>query len=225
MPLISTDICTPRLERPRSRSRIYLTASPSQRLSTWDGHEGSVQSDRPRNLSLSKKTPECFPLRTSGRSKQLVVSGAHLGPMSGPEPQALLLPAALRPIAPRPTLHDRALSIADIAALRSTDDRGARTFVARERERNRIFTVTNGGAILVPQILLDTSGEPTDVSRAVEVLAPLDLDGADSWAWLTSPSGWQSGEVPAEGFATDPDRATAAVQAYATELDVTAPPV
>lgn len=125
------------------------------------------------------------------------------------------------------TLHARlldsgSLSNADLAGLRATDESSAREFVASEQARCRLFTVNHDGRSLVPQILVDADGELTEVSRAVEVLVPLGLDGWELWSWLASPSGWLSGEIPAEVFTTDPDRAMAAVRAYAAELTVTA---
>lgn len=115
-----------------------------------------------------------------------------------------------------------ALSNADIASLRHIDERSARLLVASEEDRFRLFTVRHAGDTLVPRFLLDADGEPTEVCRAVEVLVPLGLNGWGLWSWLASPSGWLSGEVPAEVFITDPDRAMAGVRAYASELVVTA---
>lgn len=137
-----------------------------------------------------------------------------------PEPNAVL--AQRRSVLRRRLLASGSFSNKDIAVLRDINESSARTFVAREREKHRLFTVKHEGRTLVPQILLDADGEPTAVCRAVEALVPLGLDGWELWSWLASPSGWLSGEVPAEVLAADPERAMAAVRAYASELDVTA---
>lgn len=126
----------------------------------------------------------------------------------------------------RDLLRDRLLasgsvSNAAVAALRGITESSARTFVARERRKYRLFTVRYGRKALVPQLLLDENGDLTAVSRAVEILVPLGLRGWELWSWLASPSGWLSGEAPAEMFRTDTERAMAAVRAYASELDAT----
>lgn len=123
----------------------------------------------------------------------------------------------------RRTLRSRliasgALSSADIAALRGESESRAREFVAKECERNRLFTVEHGGEALVPRILLDDAGQPTVVAEGVEVLRPLGLDGWELWAFLASPSGWLSGDIPADVCVSDPQRARSAMQAYAAEL-------
>ena len=136
-----------------------------------------------------------------------------------PEANAVL--AQRRSVLRNRLLTDGALSNKDIAALRGITESSARTFVARERDRHRLFTVRHDGRTLVPQILLDIDGDLTAVTQAVETLAPLGLNGWELWSWLASPSGWLSGDVPAEVFATDPERAMAAVRAYAAELSST----
>lgn len=127
----------------------------------------------------------------------------------------------------RTELRDKLLSRGyfsneDIANLRNTTVSSARTFVARSRKKRQIFTVKHGRHVVVPGILLDADGQPTAISGAIAILVPLGLDGWDLWAWLASPSGWLSGDVPADVFTTDPERAMTAVRAYASELSITA---
>lgn len=111
-----------------------------------------------------------------------------------------------------------------IAVLRGVLLGSARTFVSRERRKHRPFTVKHGRQVVVPLVLLNDHGRLTTVTQAVEILRPLGLDGWELWAWLESPSGWLSGEVPTTVFTTDPSRALAAVRAYGSELRATAPP-
>lgn len=133
-----------------------------------------------------------------------------------PEANAIL--AQRRSMLRKRLLDSGYFSSSDIAILRGISESSARTFVAREREKRRLFTVKHDGRVLVPQILLDADGKPTAVSDAVRVLVPLGLKGWELWSWLASPSGWLSGDVPADVFATDPERAMTAVTAYASEL-------
>lgn len=136
-----------------------------------------------------------------------------------PEPNAVL--AQRRSVLRRHLLASGVLSNKDIAERRGITESSARTFVARERDKHRLFTVKHDGRALVPGFLLDADGQRTAIAAAVEVLVPLGLDGWELWSWLASPSGWLSGEVPADVFATDIDRAMAAVHAYASELATT----
>lgn len=107
---------------------------------------------------------------------------------------------------------------AQIAELRGSEERSARTFVARKRERNSLFTVKHGKHVVVPAILLDSDGQVSPVGRAVEVLRPLGLDEWELWAWLASPSSWLSGDTPAAVLVENPTRGMAAVHAYASQL-------
>lgn len=146
------------------------------------------------------------------------MTAAHIPAL--PEANAVL--AQRRSVLRSRLLADGALTNKEIAARRGITESSARTFVSREREKGRLFTVKQEGRVLVPRILLDPDGQLSPVCRAVEVLVPLGMDGWELWSWLASPSGWLSGEAPADVFAADPERAMAAVQAYASELAVTA---
>ncbi len=107
---------------------------------------------------------------------------------------------------------------ASLAAVRGTTESGARTFVSRAASTNRLFTVKHEGQTVIPAILIDDAGHLTPVSDAVRVLGPAGLTGWELWAWLCSPSGWLSGQVPARVLVENPHRAMTAVRAYAQEL-------
>ncbi len=115
-------------------------------------------------------------------------------------------------------LRSGSLTNSEIASLRGVRVASARSFVARERRRHRLFTVRHGRNVIVPRILIDDDGNPTAATQAVEVLQPLGLDGWELWSWIASPSGWLSGDTPTAVFSTNQPRALAAVRAYATEL-------
>ena len=55
----------------------------------------------------------------------------------------------------------------EVAALRDTSPSTARSFVARERRRYRLFTVKLAQTVIVPRILLDDRGDLTVVTQAV----------------------------------------------------------
>jgi hypothetical protein len=116
------------------------------------------------------------------------------------------------------------VTYATLARRRGGSVNAARAFVARGRAANRVFTVRHEARTLIPALLFDEVGRVTAVSRAVEVLRPVGVDGWALWGWLATPSGWLSGRVPAEILIRDPDRGLAAVRAYATSLE-DAPPV
>lgn len=107
---------------------------------------------------------------------------------------------------------------ASLAAVRGTTESGARTFVSRAASTNRLFTVKHERQTVIPAILIDDDGHLTPVSDAVRVLGPVGLTAWELWAWLCSPSGWLSGQVPAQVLSENPDRAMTAVRAYAEEL-------
>ncbi len=110
-----------------------------------------------------------------------------------------------------------------LAELRNSSINGARAYAARERSANRLFTVKCGARTCIPAFLIDGGGRRvSQVCRAVEILRPLGLDGWALWGWLAAPSGWLSGEVPAKVVIGDPGRGLAAVNAYASSLDIPA---
>lgn len=114
------------------------------------------------------------------------------------------------------TLAGGHLDFTALARLRGIQQSSARTWVARQRARGRIFTVSRGGTTLIPSFQLDADGEPR--AELAPLLAELTSAGAgqwEIWTWLTSPTGLLSDEVPERVAVTDPERALAAARRFA----------
>lgn len=89
----------------------------------------------------------------------------------------------------------------------------ARKRVARARDRGEVFTVVHDGEVLLPAFLLDGQMQIRgELAEAIRVLADAGEDGWAAWAWLTSPSGWLDGSVPADLAASDPTAVAVAAQ-------------
>ena len=95
-----------------------------------------------------------------------------------------------------------------------------RTWIARHRAADRIFTVIANGDTYLPALLLD---EAADVRAGTAgAIAPLKAAGLDAWAlwvWFTTPSPWLDGQRPADLLANgDTDRLAAAAHAQASNV-------
>jgi hypothetical protein len=95
----------------------------------------------------------------------------------------------------------------------------ARTWVSRERDKGTIFTVKVGGQTIMPAIQFTPEGQLNkSVADIVRLLLEAGLDGWSLWAWLSSPTGLLSGEVPSDVAETNPARALTAARRFAGEL-------
>jgi hypothetical protein len=106
-----------------------------------------------------------------------------------------------------------ALTYRDLAEGRSMSPAAVRQWVRRARERDELFSVEHQGETFIPALLLDEDLSPRHAFQPViEVLKEAGEDGWGLWAWLTFPSPWLDGAVPAEVLVFDPERViTAAV--------------
>lgn len=112
-----------------------------------------------------------------------------------------------------------AVTYASLAELREDKESSVRTWVSRERRRNELFTVKLKGQTLIPSVQLTESGKVNPlIAELVRPLLQAGLDSWSLWAWLTSPAGLLSGEIPAEVAAINMKRAHTAATRYATEL-------
>lgn len=108
---------------------------------------------------------------------------------------------------------------ASLAGLRGGRESSARTWVSRPRTSGRIFTVEVQGRTLIPKVQLTATGrERPEILELALPLQQAGLDGWSLWAWLTSPTGLLSGEIPADVVRTDLGRAHRAAIRYAAEL-------
>ena len=91
-----------------------------------------------------------------------------------------------------------------------------RTRVSRERNHDKLFTVRHLGRTYIPAFQLDPAGGTRDDLRPLlEVLLRAGIDEWQLWTWLTTPSPFLSGEIPAEVARENPDRALMAVRRFA----------
>lgn len=91
-----------------------------------------------------------------------------------------------------------------------------RTWLARKRKREALFTVTHNGATLLPAFELGPDGEPFPaLVNVLQVLNPLRLGDWATWTWFSSTTPWLGGERPAELLGTDPQRVVAAATRFA----------
>jgi hypothetical protein len=82
-----------------------------------------------------------------------------------------------------------------------------------------VFTVTHQDQTIVPTFQLDVRGEPrADLALLLAALMPAGLTGWQLWAWMTSPTGWLSGEVPEKVAAVEPERVRLACARRAAAL-------
>lgn len=108
---------------------------------------------------------------------------------------------------------------ASLAELRGMQESSVRTWVARARHADTLFTVELAGRTLIPRVQLSDSGDLRPViTELTRPLLRVGLDGWSLWAWLVAPTGRLSGGLPAEVATTNMDRAHRAVLRYAAEL-------
>ena len=108
---------------------------------------------------------------------------------------------------------------ASLSELRGTQESSVRTWVSRARKQHEMFTVELQGQTLVPQVQLTDSGNINPlIADLARPLIMAKLDGWSIWSWLTRPSGFLSGEVPALISRTNAKRANKAAERYAAEI-------
>jgi len=97
-----------------------------------------------------------------------------------------------------------------------SSESNTRTWVARRREAQELFTVTHNGRALIPGFQFDEHGKPrAELAPMLAALAEGGVQGWSLWTWLTSPTSFLSGEVPERAAAVDPARALRAARRFA----------
>jgi len=87
------------------------------------------------------------------------------------------------------------------------NESSTRTWVARQSGLHTLFTVTDFGRTVIPAFQLTAEGEPRDDLHGVlEILLTSGITGWELWTWLTTPTGWLSGQTPENTAQTDPVR-------------------
>lgn len=106
-----------------------------------------------------------------------------------------------------------------LAQKRGTTQSSARVWVGRRRDELQLFTVKVKGRTLIPAVLIAADGELDHaVSKLVTPLLAAEMDNWAIWAWLCSPTGLLSGEVPAGVAQINPERAQRAAERAAAEI-------
>jgi hypothetical protein len=91
-----------------------------------------------------------------------------------------------------------------------------RTWLARRRDHQALFTVNYTGRTLIPAFQLDERGEPRpELQPILSALHQGGIQGWSLWTWLTKPTSFLSGSVPEEVARTDPARALRAAERFA----------
>ena len=103
--------------------------------------------------------------------------------------------------------------------LQAKDVSTVRTWVARKREEGSLVTVEFAGKPVVPAVFVDEHGQLRDeIAALAKPLVDADLNGWAVWAWLCSPTGFLSGEIPSDVATRNPDRSRVAAERYAAQI-------
>lgn len=115
-------------------------------------------------------------------------------------------------------LASGAWNVAALSAARDAKPSAVRMWLARQRDGDRLFTVTVRGETYVPALLLREDAEPhPGLERVIHPLRSAGLDPWALWVWFDSPSPWLDGDRPAALVAAgEVDRAAAAATAKAS---------
>lgn len=113
----------------------------------------------------------------------------------------------------------KAFTDEDLAGLQGIGLSAVRTWISRLRQQGKIFSVDYAGRVLIPAVLL--AGSDSIDEQVHSLVAPLQeaqLDEWSIWAWLVSPTGLLSGEIPVEVLKSNPSRARRAAERRAAEI-------
>lgn len=198
-----------------------MTAEPIQ-VRTVDGHvevSGVDQATVEAALQLQRSVSEA---RLGARAG--IEALTHQALLASAEPLVSL--ASQRQVQRVAVVRDRLLheegyeTYESLGTLRGTTASAARTWVARQRGGDRLFTVEVRGRTCIPSVqLLDGGSLDEHVSALVTTLLDAGLDGWGLWAWLTTPSSRLSGEVPAVVARSDPQRAALAARRHGADVN------
>lgn len=139
-----------------------------------------------------------------GRARQRLVDMLMVdSDLLDPVPTATMAQARRRAAHRGRLLASGALSVAALAEARETTEPAITTWLSRQRKDHRLVTVKDpDGRVWAPVVLLATGGGPPEPwEGSDQVLGPLveaGLDGWAVWTWITTPSPWLDGQIPAE---------------------------
>lgn len=91
-----------------------------------------------------------------------------------------------------------------------------RTWLARRRDAEMVFTVAYKGRTLIPAFQFSEDGEPREeLEPILSTLMRARVQGWPLWTWLTSPTSLLSGGIPEQVARSAPGRALRAAQRFA----------
>ncbi len=123
-----------------------------------------------------------------------------------PVPHAIVQQAQRRAALRAELLASGAYTYRALAEGRAMKETAVRQWVRRARERYDLFTVEHDNETLVPAFLLDADLVPQPEFREViKVLTEAGEGTWGLWAWLTHPTSWLDGAVPALLIAQEPE--------------------
>lgn len=77
-----------------------------------------------------------------------------------------------------------------------------RQWVARQRRKGELVTVTHDGVVLIPTFQLDRAFDlDPDIAGVVAELVGHGMDGWSVWDWAHMPNSWLDGHTPSEALA------------------------
>lgn len=92
-----------------------------------------------------------------------------------------------------------AWAVADLAEVRGQTPSTVHTWLSRQREDHKLFTVVHGREVFVPALLLDEAAEPyAGAERAIRPLAQAGMGSWALWVWFDSVSAALDGARPAD---------------------------
>lgn len=92
-----------------------------------------------------------------------------------------------------------AWAVADLAEVRGQASGTVHTWLSRQREDHKLFTVVHGREVFVPALLLDEAAEPyAGAERAIRSLVNAGMGPWALWVWFDSAAAALDGARPAD---------------------------
>jgi len=139
----------------------------------------------------------------------------QIGPVVEPRLDAVRVELARLVNAARAGLlgSQTAVSVLELAVGRGSTVDAARQWVARQRAKGALVTVSHEGLLLIPTFQLDTAFDLDHL--AAQVVQRLGQEGLDAWAiwdWVSTANTWLDGDTPSARLADgDVDTVLAAI--------------
>lgn len=110
-------------------------------------------------------------------------------------------------------------TFSSLSTRRDISQEDAKTWVEDQVKAGKLFTVSHLDGVLIPQVLFTERGTiNAPVSELAYALRHANIGAWHTWAWLVSPSGLLSGDIPAEVVQKNQARAFTAAQRHIAEV-------